>query len=142
MFGYRLVRDRDFETQRDHVGRLEGEIRKLYADVVRLTDAAGKSASIAAAKATMADLLTVEINLLRTEVAQYRFKATGMPQKTADIVHGEPRRSDTLAAGTDLFEDVGDEQAERLRQSGQLHDEIAPLETGGSAYAVGNLDAE
>ena len=120
MFGYRLVRDADWERLRD-----ERDLAIIKADVFQertllLTASEATARAEAAGAKTKAEFLTVDLNLARHERAVYQHKLTGLPAITASIVSGQPRRSEALGAGVDLFDDVGEEAAQVLEREGLL----------------------
>jgi len=125
MWGYRLVREADFAARERLIDDLHATIAAKNVELIRRADALGLQLAEARSKSTMADLQAVELTLLRDEVARFRYRATGIPQKTASIVAGEPMRHETLGSGSDLWSDVGDERAEALGKAGLLH-ETAP----------------
>jgi hypothetical protein len=120
MLGYRLIPAADLK-------RLQDERDALYADTLRLhrelTELNGQFHS----KATMADFLTTRVNILELESAQRRQQQTGLPTVAPQIGRPTAVESAALSAGVDIFEDVGDQEAERLGKAGLLHD-APPLE--------------
>jgi hypothetical protein len=116
MFGYRLIREADY-------AKLMAERVGLSADRVALLRELATLARDFGSKATMADLLTVRVNVLELEAAQRRHDETGLPATAPQIGRGTPLQNAALGAGVDMFSDVGDENADKLRAAGMLHDD-------------------
>ena len=117
MFGYRLVRAAEYAELKD-------ELATTRRDIVTLLKNLSAVAVKAASKETMADMLTLRINQVEHELGTLKHSVTGLPVMTTSIAKGSPTQNAALAAGADLFEDVGDEAAQRLRDGGLLHDEV------------------
>jgi hypothetical protein len=148
MFGYRLLRDADYDRLLSDRLALEQEVRRLqtaHHDTVsalhqtlcdrmdlergvqaKLSDELSAAKAEARSKSTMADLLTTRINVLEQEVALLRNRVTGLPQVVPQIGKGTPIQSAIDGAGADIFEDVGDSRAADLQARGLLH-EAEPL---------------
>lgn len=120
MFGYRLVRETDFDELKNERNTLVDERVKLLREMATLK-------ATAASKAMMSDLLTTRVNILELDAAQIKHERTGLPATAPQIGRGNPIQNAMLAAGVDLFSDVGDEEAARLSADGMLHDQD-PLE--------------
>jgi hypothetical protein len=122
MLGYRIVREADFTA-------LVDELREVRAARIQLLQQLNDAAAEARSKATMADLLITRCNVLEKQNAIYLSRITALPHDAAAIAKGSPVSSAALGAGADLFEDVGDEAAARLKDRGLLHDaeEVLPF---------------
>lgn len=115
MFGYRLLREADFDRlQAELVERRTRELN-LQADLL-------KSARECSAAQTRGDMLITRVNVLEQEYAALRNKLTGLPAIAPSIEKGQPLRASEIGANVDLFEDVGDEKARELAEAGLLHD--------------------
>lgn len=116
MFGYRLVREEDWAA-------LQAELRAARAksDVLR-EDVARAHAERATARALYESIIA-RTNVLELEAAQYRNKLTGLPAVAPQLAKGNPLSGSGIGAGVDLFEDVGDERANDMRERGLLHTE-------------------
>ena len=125
MFGYRLVREKDWD-------RLQAELHSERAKTEALLREMSDAKASAKSNATAADHLTLRANVLETEAAALRHKLTGLPQVAPQIGKGSPLMSEQLGAGVDLFADVGDERADELGKAGLLHD-IEPFDVMPSA---------
>lgn len=112
MFGYRLVRTDEFDELRSHRQR-----------VLTLLEQIGELKGQLGTRTAMVDLLTMRVNVLEQNAALREHAATGQPVAVAQIGKGSPTVNARLGAGTDLFEDVGDDEADRLKQLGMLHDD-------------------
>ena len=131
MFGYRLIRDADYLALRDETAsdrrsaqlKIESQSARIEAILREL----GEAKSHAAARGAMYDLIAVRVNILEHDNATLRSKVTGLPTIAPSIGKGSPIDSTSLGAGVDLFADVGDEQADRLRNEGILHDDLSTL---------------
>lgn len=121
MFGYRLVRENDWD-------RLQTELVGNRAKVEALLRELTETAAVARSKMTAADHMTLRVNALETEAATLRHKLTGLPQVAPQIGKGTPIMSEALGAGADLFADVGDERADELRAAGLLHEEVPAID--------------
>jgi ElaB/YqjD/DUF883 family membrane-anchored ribosome-binding protein len=133
MFGYRLVRDADWRELRDEQARTLAALFAAHERILALTGSEATARAEAAGAKTKAELLTVDLNLARHERATYQHKLTGLPALTANIVSGQPRRSEALGAGVDLYDDVGNDVAEVLEREGLL---------GATDYGPLDLEAE
>lgn len=116
MFGYRLIRDADWQTVQADLATQRGKVESLLRELVE-AKASERS------KATAADHMTTRLNAVEMEAATLRNKVTGLPTVAPQIQAGPPLRSEAMGASFDLHEDVGDVEAERLRKLGLLHDE-------------------
>lgn len=121
MFGYRLVRDADWADLRADRDAAIAKLDRANNVILVLTASESTARAEAAGAKVKAELLTVDLNLARHERAVYQHKLTGLPAVTASIVSGQPRRSEALGAGVDLFDDVGEEAAQVLEREGLLH---------------------
>lgn len=126
MFGYRLLRESDYD-------RLVAQLDAARAEVTSLQDAravliaqVGEAKASERSKASAVDHLTVAANEARMDAGQLRAKLTGIPSTVPQLGTGTPLNAEGIGAGVDLFSDVGDERAEELRNRGLLHDD-APL---------------
>lgn len=115
MFGYRLIPTNELE-------QLRTDNRNLQARHTALLEEIGTLKGQLGTKATMADMLTTRVNVLELEAAQVRHQKTGLPAVAPQIGRPSAVESAALSAGVDLFEDVGDVEAERLGKAGLLHD--------------------
>jgi hypothetical protein len=113
---YRLIRTVEY-------AELRSDLKKAQADIITLLNTLADARAKAGQKATMADMLTLRVNTLEHELGILKHQATGLPVLVPSIGKGTPLQNAALGAGIDLFEDVGDEAAEILRRTGQLHDE-------------------
>lgn len=129
MFGYRLLRERDYDRLQTQL--VEERTRNLDLQASLL-----QSAREAASAQTHRDQLVTRVNVLEAESAQLRHKLTGLPTIAPQIEKGRPLRASEIGAGVDLFEDVGDEKARELRDAGLLHDDLAPMPEFPSAEAM------
>ena len=85
---------------------------------------------------THADFVTTRVNVLENEVAQYRQLANpNVKQLVPSIGKQSVVGAAFEGASGDMFEDVGDTEAERLRKLGALNDpaELAPVATASAA---------
>jgi len=62
-----------------------------------------------------ADMVTLRVNILELELGEYK-KRAGQPAVVPQISKGPVGAEAFQGAGADLFEDVGDVEAERLRK--------------------------
>lgn len=115
MFGYRFIRA-------DELDQLRAEVRRLQDTQIALLQEKATLTGQFATKATMADMLTTRVNVLELEAAQARHQKTGLPAVAPQIGRPSAVESAALGAGVDLFEDVGDKEAERLKGAGLLHE--------------------
>jgi hypothetical protein len=137
MFGYRLIRDADFLDLRTTTAadrqasqtKIDAQTEKIEA----LLRENGTLKAQAASRAAMYDLIVTRVNLLEHDNATLRNKVTGLPTLVPSIGKGSPIDSASLGAGVDLFADVGDDEAMRLRHEGILHDEGVQLPPAPSA---------
>jgi len=118
MWGYRWIRASEY-------AELKSDLKKAQGDVVTLLSTLSSARIGQASKSTMAEMLTIRVNQLEHELATLKHHATGLPVMVASIGKGTPMQNAALGAGADLFEDVGDEAAEKLRADGLLHDETS-----------------
>ncbi len=87
----------------------------------RLADMQGKLQ----AALTHSDLVTVRVNVLEHENAQFRQLAKPDVKVIVPAVGKSPIGAAMFdGANADLFADVGDTEAERLRSIGMLHDQV------------------
>lgn len=121
MFGYRLLRERDFDRLQEELVERRTRELSLQADLLQSTR------ECAAAQAHR-DSLVTRVNVLEQEYAQVRHKLTGLPTVAPQIERGQPLRASEIGANVDLFEDVGDDEARRLSEAGLLHETLAPLD--------------
>lgn len=118
MFGYRLVRDADWDELKAEVKTLRGE-----------RDAAIKDAAVAHARsdigavAARADLMTTRVNALEVEAAHARHAGTGLPAVAATVGVGQPIMTERMNSTAELWEDAGDQAARDLAERGLLHDQ-------------------
>lgn len=112
MFGYRLVRDADFDRTVTAVAGLASRVQELLLERAELTG------QVAAAKAR-GDYATLRMNVLEREVALQRQRETGVPQLIATV---ETEAADPLGEALASLEDVGDRRAHELASRGLLHD--------------------
>jgi hypothetical protein len=122
MFGYRLIRASELDDLRAQLSAARADNvalhERLLAEVRDSTNAVAEARSTR----TLADMLTRNANLAEDRAARYEQARTGVPQTVAPIVAGPPLRSEMVAEGGSLFEDVGDERAEQMRRQNLLHD--------------------
>lgn len=122
MFGYRLLRESDYDRLLDDLGlaRLEADTAKSAQidALIALADAKANAQS----RATAVDHLTMSLNTVNLELGQLRSKITGLPTIVPQIGKGNPLSAEGIGAGADLFEDVGDARAKDLADRGLLHD--------------------
>jgi hypothetical protein len=115
MIGYRLIRSHELDELKAALRDAQETRIVLLREVATLT---GESR----AKATMSDFLTTRVNILELEAAQRRQQQTGLPTVAPQIGRPTAVESAQLGAGVDIFEDVGDQEADRLSKAGLLHD--------------------
>lgn len=136
--GWRLIRSQDLERERgkaDAAERAAADAAERERDLLRdLADLQGKLQ----AALTHADFVTTRVNVLEHEVAQFRQLAQPQVNQMVPAIGKRPVVAAAYdGAGADLFEDVGDQEAERLRRAGLLHDApadpIAAVSTGALA---------
>jgi hypothetical protein len=132
MLGYRLVRETEY-------AELKSDLRKAQVDIINLLNTLADARAKVGQKATMADMLTLRVNTLEHELGTLKHHATGLPVLVPAIGKGTPMQSAALGAGVDLFEDVGDEAAEELRKTGQLHDSDFDLSPPAAKDLLGTL---
>jgi hypothetical protein len=121
MFGLRVLREDEYQrllTEKDDVVRAIGV---AWQEISALKDRMIESEGKKVAAQTMRDMLVTRLNVLEEECATYRNKLTGLPQIAPKIERGSPIPGN-LGAQVDLFEDVGDDKARELRDSGLLHE--------------------
>lgn len=135
MFGLRLVRKADHDRL---IAAYDEERRANVALRERLIETTAQ----AQARAMTADWLTVRTNQLEAENAGLRHKLTGTPQIAPQIGKGRPIDAANLGVGADLYEDPGDQQAERMAAAGLLHEDaiVAPLPS--AAALTADLDQD
>jgi hypothetical protein len=126
MLGFTLVRTLDYDrlVREKTVAEaiIADERRENTALRERLIGFEGQRASAC----TMRDMLVTRVNVLEEECAVLKHKLTGLPQIAAKIEKGSPIASSAMGAQVDLFEDVGDEKAQDLKDRGLLHADDAP----------------
>lgn len=131
MFGYRLVREADWTALQTQLAEKTDKIERLLRELI-------EARSSERSKATAADLMTTRLNVAELERAQLQHKVTGVPAVAPQITAGPPLRSEAMGASFDMFEDVGDAEAERLRGLKMLHDQEAmPDMPSGAELAAG-----
>ena len=119
MFGYRLIRDRDYDALVDEAARRRDQIdalQEIRADL--LAQVAVASAKAEARGAHLDSMLPV-MNKAIHDAAQMQSKLTGLPIQAPQVGRGNPLMAEG-GAGIDLFNDVGDEKANELSQMGLL----------------------
>lgn len=121
MFGYRLLRERDFDRLQQEL--VETRTRELHLQADLLESTRKESAA-----QTRGDMLITRVNVLEQEYAALRNKLTGLPAIAPSIEKGQPLRASEIGANVDLFEDVGDEKARELGEAGLLHDTSPTVE--------------
>ena len=119
-FGYRVVRESDWTALQERLTKLEDARIALLRELNEQT-ATARSAS------TFKDLLITEVNQTRVEMANLKLKETGQPQQVAQIGKSSAAKNAMLEVGADIFSDVGDAEAERLKALGMLHDDEPPI---------------
>lgn len=95
------------QARLDVVSALENE-RRLSRELI---DATGNER----AAQTRADMVTLRVNVLENEIGQWKQRA-GQPAVVPQIGKSPVGSELFQGAGADLFEDVGDTEAERLRR--------------------------
>ncbi len=123
MFGYRLLREKDYDRLVSQLDDARAEIALLQDTRVVLLREISEANATARSKATAADHLEMGFNEAKMNLGVMTARLTGVPQTVPQVGKGTPLNAEALGAGTDLFEDVGDERADDLRQKGMLHDE-------------------
>jgi len=116
MFGYRLVRERDYERLLETLAADKVEIRQLHAAQADTLREFARLSADAARGTTAAAHLTVMHNTAAMERAQLQNKITGVAAVAPQLGHGNP----LMADGLDMFNDVGDERAREMEAAGQL----------------------
>lgn len=119
MFGYRLLRETDFDALLADLRAARAAADALQAQLLVIT---GERSS---AK-TMYEGLIPRINQLEMENAQFRNKVTGLPAVAPQLARGNPLEGSAIGAGVDLFEDVGDTRARDMRDKGLLSGDDEP----------------
>lgn len=122
----RLIREADWRTLQARLTALDAERVQLFRELTEQT-------ARARSKSTMADLLTLRVNQLEVECADLKVQLTGRPQQVAQIAKASVAQNAMLDASASLFDDVGNEEAERLRQAHLLHDEFEEIEMPAAA---------
>jgi hypothetical protein len=136
---YRLVRSAELKELKDELAAVQGELLdalRTHVDVDafdalkadfdaalererallrELVAATGREA----ASAARADFMTLRANLLDTELVQFKQRA-GVPAVAAQVGKMSVGSELFQGAGADLFEDVGDREAERLAAIGVI----------------------
>lgn len=120
MFGYRLIREKDYDAQQARFEALSGRIDKLTDDNVALLMQLANVKAIAAAKTATNDHMKTRLNVVELEAAHLRNKMTGVPAIAPQIGTGNPLSAEGIGAGADLFEDVGDTRAAELEATGMI----------------------
>lgn len=149
MFGYRLVREADFDALRQELAAARASVDVIRAkywgdyiavlkdherDVAQVSSVLLAAKEQAASRLAMLELQSTRVNQLELENAQHRHRETGLPAVAPQVVKGSPLVSDKIGAGVDLFADVGDDAAADLESRGLLHGppkhQIDPFPTG------------
>jgi len=122
MIGYRLIRSDEYAELRGHRTTVMDLLKQL-----------GDLREKLGVKTAMVDLLTMRVNVLEANEAQMKHQVAGAPVAFAQLGKGSPVVNARLGAGVDLFEDVGDEEAQRLKDLGMLHEDAfdVPLPPAG-----------
>jgi hypothetical protein len=147
---YRLIRQSDLTRERDaaaatlqraenwaleldhkldvaHASALE-TVRSAFERERELLEELADMQGKLQAALTHADFVTTRVNVLEHEVAQYRQLARPEVRTLVAAIGKTPVGAELFqGAGADLFEDVGDVEAERLRKLNLLHDPASPL---------------
>lgn len=116
MFGYRLIRERDYDRLLETIDADKGEIRQLHKAVADTLRECAQLSATAAGKTATAAHLEVMHNAASMERANLLNKITGVPAVAPQLGHGNPLMSD----GVNMFEDVGDARAREMEAAGQL----------------------
>ncbi len=123
MFGYRLLRESDYDRLVSQLDAARAEIALLQDTRVALLREVSEATADARSKKTAADHLEMGFNEAKMNLGVMTARMTGIPQTVPQVGKGTPLNAEAIGAGTDLFEDVGDERAEDLRSKGLLHEE-------------------
>lgn len=123
MFGYRLLRESDYDRLVEQLDLARAEVSSLQEQRVTLLREVAEATANARSKATAADHLEMGFNEAKMNLGVMTAKLTGVPQTVPQVGKGTPLQAEGIGAGVDIFEDVGDERAEELRQKGMLHDD-------------------
>ena len=119
MFGYRLIRDRDYDAIQAEVSKLREKVDALQETRAELLAQLAVSAAKAEARGAHLDSMIPVMNKAIHDAAQMQSKLTGLPIQAPQVGRGNPLMAEG-GAGIDLFNDVGDEKANELSQMGLL----------------------
>lgn len=122
MFGHRWLREDEHQRLLGIIDAQEGALGDLHFKNYELMERLIAAEGTMRAAQAMRDVMVTRLNQLEEESAMLRHKLTGLPQIAPKIERGLPLRASEIGAGVDLFEDVGDEKAHELQQSGLLHE--------------------
>src|SRR5215831_984462 len=148
MFGYRLIRESDYDELKAEVASLRATLLESHAasaEALLTVKAAAIETRIDAAtksKDTMIDMMSIRLNALEREAAHRRHAETGLAAIAPTIGVegvGQPIRSAIEGAAPDLWDDMGDERVRQLRANGLIHPDddrpIPPFEGAAEATA-------
>jgi hypothetical protein len=114
--------DRDLEVS---FATHDSAVFKAHAREVALLEQMADLQGKLQAALTHSDLVTVRVNVLEHENAQFRQLAKPDVKVIVPAVGKSPIGAAMFdGANADLFADVGDNEAERLRAIGMLHDQV------------------
>lgn len=119
MFGYRLIRDRDYDAIVSDVSKLRDKVDALQETRAELLAQLAVSTAKAEARGAHLDSMLPVMNKAIHDAAQMQSKLTGLPIQAPQVGRGNPLMAEG-GAGVDLFNDVGDEKAAELGQMGLL----------------------
>ena len=119
MFGYRLIRDRDYDGVQADVVKLRDKVDTLQDVRAELLAQLAVATAKAEARGAHLDSMLPVMNKAIHDAAQLQSKLTGVPAMAPQVGRGNPLMAEG-GAGVDLFNDVGDEKANELEKMGLL----------------------
>ena len=119
MFGYRLIRDRDYDAVQAEIVKLRDKVDTLQETRAELLGQLAVASAKAEARGAHLDSMLPVMNKAIHDAAQLQSKLTGVPALAPQVGRGNPLMAEG-GAGVDLFNDVGDEKAAELEKMGLL----------------------
>jgi hypothetical protein len=119
MFGYRLLRDRDFDAMKVEVSSLREKVEGLQEIRAGLLRELATATATAESRGAHLDSMLPVMNKAIHDAAQLQSKLTGLPMSAPQVGRGNPLMAEG-GAGVDLFNDVGDDRAAELEKMGLL----------------------
>lgn len=119
MFGYRLLRDRDYDAITSEVSKLREKVEALQEIRAGLLGELATATAKSESRGAHLDSMLPVMNKAIHDAAQMQAKLTGVPISAPQVGRGNPLMAEG-GAGVDLFNDVGDEKANELEKMGLL----------------------